>query len=341
MRTSFQYTNSFRPVWLFPFGQLSSVRVGAFVFILLSVQMSESFASRPFWADSPSYIEGEYLYVVGKASHAPSVEKGKQQAVIHGKIELMNAARLSEISAKGLPLEARHVFIEQHGEGKVTVYQLFRIPTTKVVEAQLHLHEKSAPQKHAFENAHRDLAELEDSLSQSQQGLESQATSMEQALASLKTIQTSLTEKAMEVDQQQREMDNLKSRLEEKIHSIDTQIGSMDELRQQLHQITEAQASALRNLQDLEQELHVKEEEIQRIHQSILARVEKVSSMACEYVTPGMTPSEVKKILGPPSGEKHSYANERYDTWAYGSAKVSFDAQAVVESVTGCDNRKE
>ena len=299
--------------------------------------MSESFASRPFWADSPSYIEGEYLYVVGKASHAPSVEEGKEQALIHGKIELMNAARLSEISAKKLALEARHVFVEQHGGGKVTVYQLLRIPTTKVVEAQLHLQEKSAPQKQAFEHAHRDLVALEDTLTQQQQGLERQVTSMEDALASLKTIQTSLTAKAQEVDQQQREMDNLKSRLEEKIHSIDHQIGTMDDLRQQLHKITEAQASALHNLQDIEQELQVKEEEIQRIHQNILARVQKVTSMACEYVTPGMTPSEVKKILGPPSGEKHSYANERYDTWAYGSAKVIFDAQAVVESVTGCD----
>ena len=308
--------------------------------MLSSFQISESLAARPFWADSPSYIEGEYLYVVGKASHSPSVEEGKQQAFIHGKIELMNVARISEVSAKGLALEARHVYIEKQGEGKVTVYQLLRIPTTKVVEAQLDLQEKSAPQKKAFEKAHRDLVVLEDSLTQQQQGLESQATSIANALASLKTIQTSLTAKAQEVDQQQLEVDTLKSRLEEKINSIGNQIGTMDELRQQLHKITESQASALHNLQQIEQELNIKEEEIKHIHQSILDRVEKVSSMACEYVTRGMTPSEVKKILGPPSGEKHLYANERYDTWAYGSAKVSFDAQAVVESVTGCKKEK-
>ena len=341
MTTSIHTTNVvFNQFSFLQSSQISPWRLGTILLLLTSFQLSESLASRPFWADSPSYIEGDYLYVVGKASHAQSVEEGKQQAFIHGKIELMNAAKLSEVSAKGLALEARHVYIEQHGGGKVTVYQLLRIPATKVVEAQLDLQDKSAPQQQAFQNAHRDLVVLENSLTQQQQNLESQATSMENALASLKTIQTSLTAKAQEVDQQQLEVDNLKSRLEEKISSIDNRIGTMDELRQQLQKITEAQASALHNLQDIEQELNVKEEEIQRIHQSILARVEKASSMACEYVTRGMTPSEVKKILGPPSGEKHSYANERYDTWAYGSAKVSFDAQAVVESVTGCTKGK-
>ena len=340
MNVSLDKTNLVQQLRFLQLSLISPLSLGTILLLITSLQLNESLASRPFWADSPSYIEGEYLYVVGKGSHAPSIEEGKQQAFVHGQIELMNAARLSEVSAKGLALEARHVYIEKHGEGNVTVYQLLRIPTTKVVEAQLELHDKHAPQKQAFENAHRDIVALEDSLTQQQQGLERQAASMENALASLKTLQSSLTAKAQEVDQQQLEVGNLKSQLEEKITSIGNQIGTMDELRQQLHKITEAQASVLQNLQQMEQELNVKEEEVKQIHQTILDRVEKVSSMACEYVTRGMTPSEVKKILGPPSGEKHLFANERYDTWAYGSAKVSFDAQAVVESVTGCQKGK-
>ena len=340
MNTSIHNTNVVNQLHFLQLSLISPLRLGAILLLLTSFQISESLASRPFWADSPSYIEGEYLYVVGKASHAQSVEEGKQQAFIHGKIELMNVARISEVAAKGLALEARHVYIEKHGDGKVTVYQLLRIQATKVVEAQVDLQNKSAPQKQAFENAHRDTVLLEGSLTQQQQELERQTTSIENALASLKTIQTSLTAKAQEVDQQQLEVDDLKSRLEAKMKSIGNQVGTMDDLRQQLRKITESQASALQNLQHMEQELNVKEEEIKHIHESILDRVEKASSMACEYVSRGMTPSEVKKILGPPSGEKHSYANERYDTWAYGSAKVSFDAQAVVESVTGCKKGK-
>ena len=336
MMTFLDHTPGFQRVVSRPISSTFPWRVGLITILLTSFLIGKGLAARPFWADSPAYIEGQYLYVVGKASHASSVEEGKQQAFIHGKIELMNVARISEVSAKALALEGRHVYVEQHGDGKVTVYQLLRIPATKVVEAQVALHQTTAPQKQAFENAHRDLAVLEKSLTQQQQSLEGQAMSIEQALASLKTIQSSLTGKARDVEQQQLEVNNLKSRLEKKLQSIGDQIGTMDELRQQLHQITESQASTLQNLQQMEQELTVKEEDIQRLHQRILDRVEKVSSMACEYVTPGMTPSEVKKILGPPSGEKHLYANERYDTWAYGSAKVSFDAQAVVESVKGC-----
>ena len=64
-----------------------------------------------------------------------------------------------------------------------------------------------------------------------------------------------------------------------------------------------------------------------------------ISTQACQYVSRGMSPEDVKKLLGKPSGEKHSYSNERYDTWSYGTAKVNFDAQGVVLSVTDCNKR--
>ena len=72
--------------------------------------------------------------------------------------------------------------------------------------------------------------------------------------------------------------------------------------------------------------------ELQRIQQAILTRLKNTEKMACQYVTPGMAPEGREETFWEnPAGEKHSYANERYDTWAYGTAKVKFDSQGVVK----------
>ena len=69
----------------------------------------------------------------------PSLEVGKQQALVHGKIELMNVAQISEVGTDDLALETRHTYFENNPNGTVNVYQLFRIPAAKVLEAQAKL----------------------------------------------------------------------------------------------------------------------------------------------------------------------------------------------------------
>ena len=317
-----------------------SLGLGATLLLNVCFQQSEALASRPFWADSPSYIEGDFLYVVGKVSQAASVEEGRQQALLQGKFELMNFTKISEVSAEGLNLESRHIHIEKNQDGTVNVYQLLRIHTEKVVEVQTRLRDKSQPHKEAFESARQDLINLHTSLVENQKELERQTHSVQETIAYLKEMQRKLTVKAEEIDQYQNEVAQVTSHVEEKIQTIDQQKRNAEKLLRQLQTINQVHTSTLQNLQDMERDLDGKEKEIARLHQIFRERVERSSLLACSHITPGMTPSEVRSLIGPPSGEKHSYANERYDTWAYGTAKVNFDSQAVVDSITGCPKKK-
>lgn len=297
---------------------------------------SDALATRPFWADKTSYIEGDYLYVVGKVSQIPTIEEGKQQALVHGKIELMNEAKISEISAADLALEARHTYIENNQDGSVNVYQLLRIPTANVVEVQQRLRAKGEPQKQAFEQARRELVDIQDTLFHTKQDLERRSLSVQEASESIKEIHDSLTMRAQEMDERQSEIEDLKSSLKEKMQTINNQDEKLEELLQQLDRVHQTQVATLNRLRAFDKELQETEGETTRIHQDILDRIERLSLKACEHITPGMTPADVKRILGPPSGEKHTFKDDRYDTWAYGTARVNFDSQAVVESVAGC-----
>jgi len=64
-------------------------------------------------------------------------------------------------------------------------------------------------------------------------------------------------------------------------------------------------------------------------------RVQKSSQKACQYITAGMTPSEVRDLLGTPEGEKYKYFDNN-DTWTYETVNVHFSPQSVVSHVSGC-----
>ena len=68
---------------------------------------------RPFWTKQSSFVEGEDLFVVGMAPHAPTVEEGRKRAFENAKVELMNFAQVTDLEAKGLVIETQMTFEEE------------------------------------------------------------------------------------------------------------------------------------------------------------------------------------------------------------------------------------
>ena len=100
--------------------------------ILLLIFSNNLLASsvKPFWTEKSSYIEGEYLYVVGVATNAASIEKGRSIAFENGKQEIMNFSQLSKI--EGVTVETQMTFEEETGNGKYNVYRLMFVEYNKL-----------------------------------------------------------------------------------------------------------------------------------------------------------------------------------------------------------------
>ncbi|GJL56753.1 MAG: hypothetical protein NPIRA02_38850 [Nitrospirales bacterium] len=303
---------------------------------LISIGAEPIHAARPFWTQSSSYIEGEFVYLVGTVSNMKSLREAKQQALVHGKLELMNFAKISEIDAEQLVVETRHSYVEKNPNGSVNVFQLLRIPTSAVLEAQNRLHAQREAQAVKLKASQEQLANIQNILLTRQQTIDEQTASLDTLIAHITKKQQEYVRQTQEIDKRQSEITQLELTLEETFTSIDEQMKQVSHLLKQYKTKGDAQRLKLQSLKETEGKLQENEEKIQRIQHAILTRIRKTGHMACQYVSPGMAPADVKKVLGQPSGEKHSYANERYDTWAYGTSTVNFDAQGVVESVTGC-----
>ncbi|MGB0911745.1 MAG: hypothetical protein ACPGYT_15405 [Nitrospirales bacterium] len=321
------------PIWqqIFLFGAVVSLQA------LPGIWDETASAARPFWTKTPSYIEGEFVYVVGTVSQIPSLADAKQQALVHGKLELMNFAKISEVSAEGLTLETRHTYVEKNPDSSVNVFQLLRIPASRVLELQARLHAQRKIQAEKLDVSQQRLSNVHTVLIARQQTIDEQTASIDAVIQRITKKQTTYKQKTQEIDQRELEITQLKLTLEEKFVAIDDQIQQVNQLLQQYKTKGDAQAIELKKLKEVESTIEESEAEIQGIQQAILARLQKTANMACRLISPGMAPDDVKKVLGAPAGEKHSYANERYDTWAYGTAKINFDAQGVVESVSECN----
>ncbi|WP_447968456.1 hypothetical protein [Nitrospira sp. M1] len=307
---------------------------------LISIGVEPTHAARPFWTQSSSYIEGEFIYLVGTVSNMNSLPEAKQQALVHGKLELMNFAKISEIDAEQLEVETRHSYVEKNPNGSVNVFQLLRIPTSAILEAQTRLHAQRQAQAVKLEASEEQLANIQKVLLKRQQTIDEQTALLDTLIDHITQKQQGYAQQTQELDKRQAEITQLELTLEEKFTSIDEQMKQVNQLLEQYTTKGDAQRLKLQSLKETEGKLQENEEELQRIQQAILTRLRKTGHMACQFVSPGMAPADVKKVLGQPSGEKHSYANERYDTWAYGTSKVNFDAQGVVESVTGCSSQE-
>lgn len=98
---------------------------------LLLIFSSHLFAGnvRPFWTETSSYIEGDYLYVVGIATKVPTVEKGRKLAFDNGKNEIMNFSQLSNID--GMKIETQMTY-EEPNAGSHNVYRLMFVNYEKL-----------------------------------------------------------------------------------------------------------------------------------------------------------------------------------------------------------------
>ena len=257
-------------------------------------------ASRPFWTEKSSFIEGDELFVVGVASKARTVEEGRRQAFEQGKVELMNFAQITSLEAQGLVIETQMTFEEPNADGTVTVYRLLRVPAPKLVTIQGRLQVQSQAQEQAIEQSRKELA----------------------------VIQQTLGEKATKLDQQQRQVEQMLQQINTTIQSISTPTNR-----------AERSGSLVDRLKETDAKLDASEQELSRLSRQIQERVMSRSRKACEYITPGMNQSEVGNLLGTSDGSSFIYSNSEHaavQTWGYGKSTVQFTTQKVVSGVLGC-----
>lgn len=258
--------------------------------------------ARPFWTEKSSFIEGEELFVVGVASKARTVEEGRRQAFEQGKVELMNFAQITSLEAQGLVIETQMTFEETNADGTVTVYRLLRVPASKLVGIQGRLKARSQAQEQTMEQSQRELA----------------------------AIQQTLGEKATKLDQQQRQVEQMLQQINANLQASSTTTNR-----------SERGGSLVDRLKETDAKLDASEQELSRLARQIHERVQSRSQKACQYVIPGMNPSEVSDLLGSPGGRKYppeSYGNHYVanDIWSYGGTSVHFNASGVVSSNSGC-----
>lgn len=267
--------------------------------ILLSTSLAWAAKdTRPFWTEKSSFIEGEELFVVGVASRARTVEEGRRQAFEQGKVELMNFAQITSLEAQGLVIETQMTFEELNADGTVTVYRLLRVPASKLVGIQGRLKAQSQAQEQTLDQARKELA----------------------------VIQQALGEKATKLDQQQQQIEQMLQQINAKIQSISTPTNR-----------SERSGSLVDRLKETDAKLDASEQELSRLSRQIQERVRTRSQKACQYVTSGMSPSEVKNILGSPDGQEQNAYTHYLNTWAYGNSVVNFSRQDVVSSISGCE----
>ncbi|MBH0180213.1 MAG: hypothetical protein HP490_00665 [Nitrospira sp.] len=222
--------------------------------------------------------------------------KGRLQAFEQGKIELMNFAQITSLETQGLVIETQMTFEEPNADGTVTVYRLLRVPASKIVSIQGRLEAQSRTQEQAIEQSRKELA----------------------------AIQQTLSEKATKLNQQQQQVEQMLQQINAKLQSSSPPTNR-----------SERSASLVDRLKETDAKLDASEQELSRLSRQIQERVISRSQRACRHIASGMSPSEVRNILGTPDGEIYKMSDNN-DTWAYGNASVHFGDAAVVSDVRGC-----
>ena len=104
--------------------------------LFLNGVSAETSAQRPFWTEQSSFLQGDELYTVGVASHAPTLEDGRQQAFNHGVAELKNFVQVGTL--QGLTITTQMTYEENHSDGTITVFRLLRVPIQEILARQTH-----------------------------------------------------------------------------------------------------------------------------------------------------------------------------------------------------------
>lgn len=166
-------SSSVHSQWEFPFGFYLGKWEGApvkslivwVVAVLALLVLSNSVSARtndqrPFWTEQSSYIQGDELYVVGVASHAHSLEEGRQLAFEHARLELLNFAPGANLADDGLTFQTQMTYEELNPDGTVTVFRLLRTPLRRLIGIQAKGTASTAEKARALQQTLRALRHL-------------------------------------------------------------------------------------------------------------------------------------------------------------------------------------
>ena len=335
-----------------------------FIFFLGLILTFQSFSivpcwaetnERPFWTNQSSFMEGEDLFVVGIARNAETVEEGRKRAFENAKVELMNFAQVTDVEAKGLVIETQTTFQETNIIGKVTVYQLLRVPAKKLVEIQGHLQEQTLLQGQAFDKSQRDLQLVQQAVVSRYQRLEEQNRQIQETLDSMSRLQESLGEKALRFEQAHTEVEQLLQLLSAKVK--DTQPTSTSFASPAMNNNSTKKKSIaeplLRRFKDTENKLDAQAAQLKDLSKRAKVRLAEEDELAralekkCKYLVRGMTREEVGQIMSEPAEQdlhipsktssfKYRYMNKRGAT---GIISVGFAYNELVDSLDGCPGK--
>jgi hypothetical protein len=310
---------------------------------------------RPFWTKQSSFVEGEDLFVVGMAPHAPTVEEGRKRAFENAKVELMNFARVTDLEAKGLVSETQMTFEEPNPIGMITVYQLLRVPAKKLIEIQGHLQEQTRLQDQAFDKSQRDLQLVQQAVVSRYQRLEERNRQIQETLDSVSRLQQSLREKAQRIEQAHTEVEQLLQQLSARVKN--TQPTSLSFASPAMNNNSTKDKSIaeplFRRIKDTESKLNAQAAQLKDLSKRAKDRLAKEDELAralekkCKYLVRGMTREEVGRIMSEPAEQylhipsktassKYRYMNKRGAT---GIISIGFAFNELVDSLDGCPGK--
>ena len=113
------------------------VIIGIVILSVLSithVMVAASSDQRPFWTEQTSFVQGDDLFAVGVASHAHTIEDGRQSAFAHGVSEAKNFAQVGNL--EGLTFHTQMTYEEVNPDETVTVFRLLRVSLSKILALQ-------------------------------------------------------------------------------------------------------------------------------------------------------------------------------------------------------------
>ena len=311
---------------------------------------------RPFWTKHSSFVEGENLFLVGMAPHAPTVEEGRKRAFENAKVELMNFAQVTDLEAKGLVIETQMTFEEEPNPlGMITVYQLLRVPATKLIEIQGNLQEQTRLHEQAFDKSNRDLQLVQQAVVSRYQRLEAQNRQIQDTLNSVSRLQGSLREKALRIEQAHTEVEQLLQQLSAKVK--DTQPTSISFASPAMNTNSSIDKSIseplFRRIKDTEHTLDAQAAQLKDLSKRAKVRLAKEDELAralekkCKYLVRGMTREEVGQIMSEPAEQylhipskttssKYRYMNK---SGATGIISIGFAFNELVDSLDGCPGK--
>ena len=311
---------------------------------------------RPFWTKQSSFVEGEDLFVVGMALHAPTVEEGKKRAAENAKVELMNFAQVTDLEAKGLVSETQMTFEEAPNPlGMITVYQLMRVPAKKLIEIQAHVQEQTRLQEQAFDKSKRDLQLVQQAVVSRYKRLEEQHRQIQETLNSASRLQESLREKALRIEQAHTEAEQLLQQLSAKVKDTQPTLNSFASPAMNTNSSIDKSISEplFRRIKDTEHKLDAQAAQLKDLSKRAKVRLAKEDELAralekkCTYLVRGMTREEVGQIMSEPAEQylhipsrttssKYRYMNK---SGATGIISIGFAFNELVDSLDGCPGK--